>query len=76
MFQWNCSRLLAAVATAALSITTIYAGELDPQQKEWIAKYEKQQNVPEPDKQLLNTDAEPDLTKGFQPLFNLSLIHI
>lgn len=43
---------------------------LDPQQKDWIAKYEKQENAPDPGKMLLNKDAEPDLSAGFTSLFN------
>ncbi|QDS97950.1 3-keto-disaccharide hydrolase [Adhaeretor mobilis] len=46
------------------------AGELDPQQHQWHARYIKQPNAPQPEKMLLNTDAEPDLTKGFTSLFN------
>jgi hypothetical protein len=45
-------------------------GELDPQQDRWHAKYKKQPNAPQPGEMLLNTDAEPDLTDGFTPLFN------
>ena len=45
-------------------------GELDPQQKVWIKKYETQENAPKPEEMLLNTDAEPDLTEGFIPLCN------
>jgi len=48
----------------------VAAGELDPQQNEWHARYKKQQNVPKPEEMLLNTDAEPDLSDGFTSLFN------
>ena len=44
--------------------------ELDPQQKSWITKYEKQKNAPKPTEMLLNTDAEPELSEGFVDLFN------
>lgn len=44
--------------------------ELDPSQQSWIDRYIKQANVPKPEKQLLNNDEEPDLTKGFTSLFN------
>ncbi len=60
---------IALVAIGALVAPT-NAGDLDPAQKQWIKKYEKQQNVPKAADQLLNTDAEPDLKEGFKPLFN------
>jgi hypothetical protein len=47
-----------------------YSGELDPRQETWIRKYQKQENVPKPENQLLNTGAEPDLKDGFVSLFN------
>lgn len=46
------------------------AGEVDPSQGEWHQKYKKQENAPLPENMLLNTDAEPDLEEGFEPLFN------
>ena len=49
---------------------SIIAGTLDQSQGKWIKKYEKQQNVPDPAKQLLNTDPEPDLSGEFTALFN------
>lgn len=48
----------------------ISAGELDPQQEEWIKHYKKQANVPNPADQLLNTDPEPNIKDGFISLFN------
>lgn len=48
----------------------VFAGELDPQQSEWHAHYSKQENAPNPEDMLLNTDSEPELTEGFAPLFN------
>ena len=48
----------------------ISAGEYDPQQEEWIKSYKKQANVPRPEEQLLNTDAEPNVKDGFVSLFN------
>lgn len=48
----------------------VSAGEYDPQQAEWIKSYKKQANVPRPEEQLLNTDAEPDVKDGFVSLFN------
>ena len=46
------------------------AGELDPKQQKWIKKYEKQENVPDPAKTLINEDPEPDLESGFTSLFS------
>ena len=56
--------LLLHVRVPALAV------ELDPQQQKWIAKYEKQENAPDPSAMLLNNDAEPDLSDGFTALFN------
>ncbi len=61
---------LVASLLVALLVTPMVAGELDPSQNEWIAKYKKQQNAPDPAAMLLNQDAEPELTEGFEPLFN------
>jgi hypothetical protein len=43
---------------------------VDPQQSAWYEKYKRQENIPKPAEMLLNSDAEPDLTEGFAPLFN------
>ncbi len=45
-------------------------GEIDPAQNKWFEKYKKQQNIPQAEDMLLNTDAEPDVTDGFTPMFN------
>lgn len=62
--------LIRAVVAAPIFIGSIIAGEVDPTQSAWYAKYKGQENAPQPEKMLLNTDAEPDLTEGFTPLFN------
>ncbi len=41
-----------------------------PAQAAWYEKYKDQENIPKPDAMLLNTDAEPELTAGFVPMFN------
>lgn len=46
------------------------AGEVDPQQLKWHERYKSQENAPQPEAMLLNTDAEPDLSDGFVSLFN------
>jgi len=67
------TRLIFSTLTLVLlfgSINLASAGELDPQQHEWHASYKNQANAPKPEEMLLNTDAEPDVEKGFKPLFN------
>lgn len=46
------------------------AGTPDPKQAQYFKKYAKQANVPKAQEMLINKDAEPELTKGFKPLFN------
>lgn len=68
------SRFLSVSVSLALlcvgSVSVVAAGEVDPQQGAWHKKYKTQANVPDPATQLLNTDKEPDLTEGFDDLFN------
>ena len=48
-----------------------YAQTLDREnQKQWLDHYMKQKNAPKPEEMLLNTDPEPNLTDGFEQLFN------
>jgi len=64
------SKTLLILACLSVNLT---AGELDPGpvQQQWFKHYEKQANLPEPAKMLLNTKPEPKLTgKGFIDLFN------
>lgn len=60
----------AVLVGCSLVASTGLGQTLDSSQSEWHAKYKKQKNVPKPEEMLLNTDAEPDLTDGFQSLFN------
>lgn len=62
--------LVCLLTCAVLSSSVAVGGELDPQQEDWIKKYETQENAPKPEEMLLNTDAEPDLKEGFTALFN------
>lgn len=62
--------ILASSCVLLLAVSFVAAGELDPQQHDWHAKYKKQENAPNPADMLLNTDPEPNLTEGFTPLFN------
>ncbi len=67
------TRTYIAILTLILcrcALGPVTAGEVDPKQREWYKRYRKQENVPQPDEMLLNTDAEPDLSDGFTALFN------
>ncbi len=44
------------------------AGEIDPSQKEWVPKYQKQKNAPKAEEMLLNESPEPELGEGFVDL--------
>lgn len=57
-------------ALAILASITAHAGTIDPSQKDWYKRYQKQENTPEPGAMLLNVDKEPELKDGFTPLFN------
>ena len=61
---------ICIVLTTCFLVGNSTAGEIDPSQSQWLAKYQKQENAPDPAKQLLNTDPEPDVTEGFTPMFN------
>ncbi|MCB1121068.1 MAG: DUF1080 domain-containing protein [Verrucomicrobiae bacterium] len=50
--------------------TWTFADKIAESQKKWIEVYEKQENLPKPEDMLLNTDPEPDLTRGFKSLYN------
>ncbi len=60
------------VLLIVLTTGSILAGSLDPTQKKWIDRYQKQKqkNLPAAKDMLLNTDPEPDLKDGFISLFN------
>ena len=60
----------ALTATVLLTAAFAFAGEIAESQQKWVKVYQKQQNIPKPGDQLLNTDPEPDLDKGFTDLFN------
>jgi hypothetical protein len=66
MTRFNILALILCLGAGPL----VSAGEYDPQQAEWIRSYKKQANVPRPEEQLLNTDAEPNVKDGFTSLFN------
>jgi hypothetical protein len=64
------SLILSAVMLVSFFAADTNGQELDPQQKDWIEHYQKQDNAPEPSEMLLNTDEEPDLSGEFVSLFN------
>ena len=58
------------VSTFLVLPTTLVAGTVDPAQAAWHKKYKTQKNAPDPEKMLLNSDKEPDVSEGFTPLLN------
>lgn len=58
------------IATLQLGLVWVSAGTVDPVQAAWHKKYKTQDNAPNPAEMLLNTDKEPELTDGFESLFN------
>ena len=62
-------RRIFLITLAAATIAN--AGTVDPQQEQFFTgKYGQQDNSPVPGEMLVNTDPEPDLTEGFESLFN------
>lgn len=61
-----------ATTALALLLTLVFApaNEIADSQKKWISVYKKQKNIPAPADMLINTDAEPNLKKGFVSLYN------
>ena len=62
---------------SCLGFCLVFAGitvaedfQIDPKQNAWHEKYKTQQNIPQLSETLLNTDPEPDVSEGFEPLFN------
>ena len=64
------ARIVAVSVLPVLLGGPSFAKEIDPKQGKWHAKYKKQENAPQPDEMLLNTDPEPSVSEGFTPLFN------
>lgn len=64
LFMW------ASLVCVILLASAGYSGTVDPSQSKWHDKYKKQENAPDPADMLLNTDPEPDVENGFEPLFN------
>ncbi|MGY8694321.1 MAG: hypothetical protein ACKVGW_09015, partial [Verrucomicrobiia bacterium] len=67
------TKLLLATSLIALTLSSVFSAEdnqIAESQIKWIANYEKQANVPAPEKMLINTAPEPSLKKGFVDLYN------
>jgi hypothetical protein len=62
--------VIYTLAAAALLSSATQANTVSESQQQYVKKYAKQENVPVPEEMLLNTDAEPDLKKGFVNLYN------
>ena len=58
------------ITSVQLTLGFASAGNVDPAQAAWYEKYKSQDNAPEAAEMLLNTDKEPELTDGFESLFN------
>lgn len=63
-------KVIFATSLIALVTSTAHANTVSESQQHYIKKYEKQPVVPKPEDMLINTDAEPKLTKGFTSLYN------
>ncbi|MEO1983720.1 MAG: DUF1080 domain-containing protein [Fuerstiella sp.] len=61
---------LAAILICFVAGEIATAGDVDPSPGKWHSKYKTQQNIPQPEEMLLNTDAEPDLSDRFTSLYN------
>jgi hypothetical protein len=66
----KASQLFLSLFLLAAVVGSLLAGEIDPAQDKWFKQYEKQANIPKPDKQLLNTDPEPKLDGKLTAIFN------
>ena len=64
------SAQLSMVLISMLMTGCSHGGTVASTQAKFVQKYAKQKNVPKPEAMLINTDAEPHLSKGFASLFN------
>lgn len=51
-------------------IPSTHGSQVSESQQQYIKKYAKQDNIPTPASMLINTDPEPNLSKGFTSLYN------
>ena len=58
------------VSSTAAAQTIAEGMTVSESQSEWYEHYKSQKNIPDPESMLLNTDEEPELTEGFEELFN------
>lgn len=62
------SFLLAVFCVVGVGPIRLVADEVAPSQLQYVKKYAKQDNVPEPGSMEVNLDEEPDLDEGFTEL--------
>lgn len=62
-----CLLITALIFSACSSNSDIRITE---SQQKWMEVYEKQENIPNPEDMLVNSDPEPDLGSGFVSLYN------
>ncbi len=62
--------VLSVVISSLAIVPSAMCDEVDPKQSAWYEKYKKQDNIPDVDEMLFNTDPEPDLKDGFTAMFN------
>ena len=67
MQQFIAPSLVLALVGAVVA----QAGTLDPSQENYVAQYQKQPNPPKPEEMLVNTEAEPELAKGFTEMITI-----
>lgn len=60
----------AGVATPVADAPDVLHPLIDPSQQAWYKKYRTQENAPQPDAMLLNTQPEPDLSGEMTSMFN------
>jgi|GEM_PF-233207 len=67
----SIARFVSLFVVLLLVVSCAQAQDIDPSQKDWHKRYQKQANAPDPAKQLFNDDPEPAFAgEGFVDLFN------
>ncbi|MEM0965378.1 MAG: DUF1080 domain-containing protein [Verrucomicrobiota bacterium] len=65
------ARLLFLSLLPAFAVPNLhFGGTVSEDQQQYVKRYAKQKNVPEPAEMLINTDPEPSLDEGFVDLYN------
>ena len=63
-------RFVVFICLTSALYCSLNAKQIAESQQDWYKRYKKQKNAPLPEEQLINTEAEPDLSDGFVELFN------